>query len=171
MTDDYDTEIPEEGGNPARESQKKGLYFYFAVALLGCLIFLVVFVNFPAMQASAGTTMTRTGWQLQACANTSGGMEPAAGQNITARFERDGKLSGFAGCNYYSATYTTTNYAIHISPAATSRKYCAEPGVMALETVYLANLNAATEFRVTDDALKLYNRTGKPLLAFNAGPA
>ena len=54
MDDDYDPEIPEDGENPCREPQKFGLYFYFAIALLGCLAFMVVFVNVPAIQATAG---------------------------------------------------------------------------------------------------------------------
>jgi heat shock protein HslJ len=174
MDADYDPDIPEDEetddeGSPARESQKKGLYFYFAFALLGCLVFLVIFVNIPAMQASAGTVMTKTGWQLQSYADTGGGLVPAGSPDITARFGRDGQLTGFAGCNEYTATYTTENYAITINPPATTMKYCPGPGVMDRETAYLNNLNATTEFRVSGTALKLYNKTGNPLLAYSAG--
>lgn len=174
MTDEYDPESDADANpsvdkdNPCREVPKRGLYFYFAVALMGCLIFLVVFVNVPAMRASAGGTMTTTGWQLQSIANSSGGMEPAGDPAITARFGRDGRLSGFAGCNEYSATYTTNDYAIRITNTVTSLKYCPGPGVMEQETLYLKNLNATTEFRVTDEVLKFYNKTGKPVLAYNA---
>jgi len=166
MDVDYDPDIPEDGENPCREPAKFGLYFYFAIALLGCLAFMVVFVNVPAIQATAGTTITKTSWQLQSVANASGGMEPVGSRNITARFGTGGQLSGFTGCNIYSATYTTSNYALQISPPATSMKYCPEPGVMGQETTYLNNLNATTEFRVSGEALKLYNKTGSPLLAY-----
>jgi len=174
MTDEYDPEsdtganLPEDTDNPCREVPKRGWYFYFALALMGCLIFLVVFVNVPAMRASAGGTMTTTGWQLQSIANSSGEMEPAGDPVITARFGRDGRISGFAGCNEYSATYTTNDYAIRITSPVTSLKYCPDPGVMEQETRYLKNLNATTEFRVTDEALKFYNKTGKPVLAYTS---
>ncbi|MFA4860994.1 META domain-containing protein [Methanoregula sp.] len=175
MTDepeiDSDPDLPQDTDNPCQEPQKRGWFFYFAILLMGILIFLVVFVNVPAMQSSAGTTITRTGWQLQSIANTSGGMEPTGDTGITVRFTRDGMLSGFAGCNEYRATYTTHNYAITITTPATSRKYCPEPGVMERETLYLENLNTTTEFRVTDEALKLYNKTGKPVLAYTTLPS
>jgi len=45
-------------------------------------------------------------------------------------------------------------------------KYCPEPGVMEQETAYLDKLNATTEFRVSGEALKLYNKTGSPVLAY-----
>ncbi|MFA4877831.1 MAG: META domain-containing protein [Methanoregula sp.] len=177
MSGEHKPDLPEipddtdedDGDNPCRESQKRGLYFYFAVALLGCLVLLVVFVNIPLIQASAGATMTRTSWQLQSYANASGGMQPATGPNITARFSGDSRITGFAGCNDYIATYTTENYAISISPSATTRNTCGEPGMMALETLYLQDLDNSTEFRVTQTALKLYDRTGKPLLLFVPG--
>ncbi|WP_321504440.1 META domain-containing protein [uncultured Methanoregula sp.] len=171
MTGEYDPDIPDDAddeytNNPCRESQKPGLYLYIGIALLGCLVFLVVIVNIPGIEASAGMTMTRTSWQLQTYADASGGMDPVISPNITARFGKDGRLIGFAGCNDYIATYSTTNYAIQISPPATSLRQCPEPGVTALETLYLKDLGAATEFRVTDEALKLYNKTGQPLLVF-----
>jgi heat shock protein HslJ len=174
MDAEYDPDILQDSdtddeGSPARESQKKGLYFYFAFILLGCLVFLVIFVNIPAMKASAGTMMTKTVWQLQLYTDAGGGLVPAGSPDITARFGRDGQLTGFAGCNEYTATYTTDNYAIRINPPATTMKQCPGPGVMERETAYLANLNATTEFRVTGTALKLYNKTGNPVLAYRAG--
>jgi heat shock protein HslJ len=168
--DGDDTEDTEDTGNPCRESQKPTLYLYIAIALLGCAVLLVVFLNIPAITASAGTTMTSTPWQLASLANASGGLEPAGTAAVTIRFGTDGRLGGNAGCNDYSATYTTHNYAIAITPPVTSLKYCPAPGVMDTETLYLRNLAAATEFRVSDEQLKLYNRTGTPVLVFAPAP-
>nr|WP_321349513.1 META domain-containing protein [uncultured Methanoregula sp.] len=163
--DPNDAEDDPDADNPCRESQKPGLYLYIAIALLGCAVLLVVILNIPAIQASAGTTLTTTPWQLSSLANPGGNLSPA-NQGIVARFGRDGRLGGNAGCNDYSATYTTYNYAIEISPPVTSLKSCPAPGVMDNETLYLQNLAIAKEFRVNAGQLRLYDRNGTPLLAF-----
>jgi heat shock protein HslJ len=168
MTGEPDPNVADDEENMAPAPPIRGPYLYFAIGLLCILIFLVVFVNFPAMQASAGATMTKNAWQLQTIANASGGMEPAGSPLVTARFGRDGRLEGFAGCNEYRATYTTYNYAINITPPATSLRQCGEAGVMERETAYLDRLGSAAEFRVTDEVLKLYDRNGRPLLGYGA---
>ncbi|MDX1413703.1 MAG: META domain-containing protein, partial [Candidatus Promineifilaceae bacterium] len=46
---------------------------------------------------------------------------------ITAVFGEDGTLSGSAGCNSYTASYELNGDEISIGPAASTRKFCAEP--------------------------------------------
>jgi heat shock protein HslJ len=82
-------------------------------------------------------------------------------------------LSGFSGCNYYSAQYTLTGQVlpdgmgIMIGPIATTLKYCAD--ISPTETQYLATLQDATSYTVnvnqqlsiTDSAgsILVYERT------------
>lgn len=151
----------------AGPQQKHGLMVYVAIALLGCLVLMVVFINVPGTRASAGAAMTRTGWQLQSCADNTGVMITAtSGPAITAMFSTNGRVDGFAGCNHYSATYLTRDYSIAISPAATSMMFCTGPGIMDLEQAYLSDLEKSVELRITESYLKMYDRTGKPLLVF-----
>jgi len=76
------------------------------------------------------------------------------GSELTANFNEDGKLSGFAGCNNFTAGYEVTGKNIKIGPAASTRKMCADPeGVMDQEMQYLQALETAA----------IYNRDGEKL--------
>jgi heat shock protein HslJ len=148
--------------------QKMDPAFYAALSLVGVLVLLIVIMNVPGIRASAGITLTRSGWTLQIYADETGGLVPAMdGTLVTARFGTDGRLSGSAGCNQYAATYTTRDFAITVSPAATTMMYCEISGVMQQESAYLANLAKAVELRVSESNLNLYDSSGKPLLVFD----
>lgn len=78
------------------------------------------------------------------------------GTTITAVFGEDGSLSGSAGCNNYTASYTVDGDAITIGPAASTRKMCAEPeGVMEQEMAYLTALSTAATYSIQGDQLEL----------------
>ncbi|MCB0131275.1 MAG: META domain-containing protein, partial [Caldilineaceae bacterium] len=80
----------------------------------------------------------------------------AQGTEITAIFGEDGTLSGSAGCNNYSSSYTVDGDAIAIGPSASTRMMCAEPeGVMDQETSYLMALENAATYRLKGDRLEL----------------
>jgi heat shock protein HslJ len=149
---------------------RRDLMVWVAMVLMGCLILLVVFVNVGGIRANAGMTMATTDWQLKSYADATGILVPTLSDPaVTIRFGQDGSVSGVAGCNHYAATYTTKDYNINITNLAESAMYCPEPGVMAQETSYLADLTASTDFRLSDTFLKTYSKTGKPLLVFIAG--
>jgi len=75
-------------------------------------------------------------------------------------------VRGSAGCNQYSANYTTGDLAISISQPVMTEMYCENPLVMQQETVYLNDLPKAVEIRVSESNLNLYDKTGKPVLVF-----
>ena len=122
MTDDpegalLDPETTEQDKTTTTQPQKMGLAFYGALALVGVLVFLIVFFNVPGIRASAGMLLTQNTWTLQSYVDASGVLSPAiTGTPITARFGTDGKVRGSSGCNQYSANYTTRDLAISISP-------------------------------------------------------
>jgi heat shock protein HslJ len=69
-------------------------------------------------------------------------IDPSAG--ITAAFEADGSLSGFAGCNSYNSDYTTDGAILTVGPIASTRKAC-DDATTANENIFLDLLqNAAT---------------------------
>jgi heat shock protein HslJ len=145
-----ENEVTEKAGPPG----KPGFLVYVAVALLACLVLMVVFINVPGTRASAGAAMTRTDWQLEFSADKNGVMVPAlSGPAITASFSRNGRVSGFSGCNHYTATYTTKDYSIAISPVATSLIFCTDPGIMDQEQVYLSDLEKSVELWITESEL------------------
>jgi heat shock protein HslJ len=156
----------EEDG-PVGPPEKMNLAFYGALALIGFLVILVVFLNYPGARASAGTVMTATNWTLQSYTDRTGILVPAiTGSGVTVRFRPDGSMQGSSGCNQYAAAYTTRDYAITIANATSTLMFCAAPGIMDQESAYLADLPKAVEFRVSDSYLKLYDREGKQVLAF-----
>jgi heat shock protein HslJ len=89
------------------------------------------------------------------------------GTEITAMFGEDGTLAGSAGCNRYNATYEAeaapsgAEGTISIGPAASTRKFCAEPeGTMDQEGLYLAALEMADVYRIDGDRLQLRTSEG-----------
>ncbi|MBE9141234.1 META domain-containing protein [Nodosilinea sp. LEGE 07088] len=117
--------------------------------------------------------LTGTLWQLIAYNN---GREAVVStltdSTITATFDGNGRLSGFAGCNNYGASYTVTADAINIGPGMRTRKFCAQPdGVMAQETAYLQALEMADVFTIEGSTLILSTDDGATVARFNAAEA
>ena len=83
-------------------------------------------------------------------------ISPIVGSEITANFSEDGKLSGFSGCNNFTAEYEITGKNIKIGPAASTRKMCSDPeGVMDQEMQYLKALESAATYSRDGNQLQL----------------
>jgi heat shock protein HslJ len=94
---------------------------------------------------------------------------PIPGTELTATFAADGTLAGSAGCNGYSATYTTADGGITISPPASTQKLCAEPeGVSEQETAYLTVLPEAARFQLGEHGLELLRADGTFVATYEA---
>jgi hypothetical protein len=95
-----------------------------------------------------------------------------AGSEITALFA-NGQVSGSAGCNTYQGTYRSTRAAgrntIEFGPLATTRMMCDEP-LMDQEGLYLAALEAATEYTIEGFALSIEYPGGDLLFYDKNGP-
>jgi len=88
----------------------------------------------------------------------------AAATKLTASFDDKGNLTGFAGCNDYSATVKTTPPKISFGPVTSTRKACSTPdGVMEQEAAYLAALATAATYRLEGTKLEL--RTASDTIA------
>lgn len=114
--------------------------------------------------------LTGTAWQLMAYNNGQGGVvSTIAGSNVTATFDDNGGLSGFAGCNNYMASYEMTADTIEIGPGGSTRKFCAQPeGVMAQETGYLQALAMAEVYTIEGSTLILSTAEGATVARFSA---
>lgn len=85
---------------------------------------------------------------------------------ISAEFTEDGKISGTAGCNSYSGTYTTSGSEIEIKqPMASTMMACPEP-VMKQETDYFQALAAAKSFKIKASQLTLEDANGTELVSY-----
>ena len=106
-------------------------------------------------------------WEVTAFLSGSAVASPVPGTSITATFTEDGKLSGSAGCNRYTTSFTTDHGRIEIEPAASTKKLCPEPeGVMDQEAAYLAALPSAVEYRVDGGSLSLLSADGTYVATF-----
>ncbi len=79
----------------------------------------------------------------------------------------NGTLSGFAGCNTYNASYSSTRAAggsnsISVGPIISSSAACPEE-IMAQEQAYLANLQSASAYTISGSTLTL-TTAGGPLV-------
>lgn len=104
-----------------------------------------------------------TSWQLSTA---------IPGTAVTLQFN-NGHLNGFAGCNDYNATYTTTlaggnTNNITVGPIVTGGVLCSED-LMNQETAYLASLQTASSYTINGNTLTLTTADGP--LAFNAAVA
>jgi heat shock protein HslJ len=98
------------------------------------------------------------------------------GTELTAVFGEDGSLSGSAGCNNMTGSYTTQDNTIQIGPIATTRMMCVEPeGVMEQEAQYTAALMSAATYSVRGDQLEMRTADDAMAVVFvaeaTAGPA
>jgi heat shock protein HslJ len=117
-------------------------------------------------QSLAGTAWEVTGFNNGRQAVVS----VLAGTSITATFGEDGRVAGSAGCNQYNASYTVDGDKTTIGPAASTRRFCAEPaGVMEQEAQFLAALQTAATYTLRGDMLEL--RTADGALAVTLKPA
>ena len=92
---------------------------------------------------------------------TVGGSMPVVPNNvqITLKFNNDGTLSGFSGCNNYNGGYkltgNTTEFGktITIGPLASTAMYCADTAN--LESSYLSILQQTQTYSITNDKMLL----------------
>lgn len=115
-------------------------------------------------------SLTGTAWNLLFHNNGQEAMvSTIIGTQITAVFSEEGLLTGSAGCNTYTAGYEINGSAITISPAATSRSFCAEPeGIMEQESQYLAALQNGALYQLDEDKLELRDANGSGVASYEA---
>jgi heat shock protein HslJ len=94
------------------------------------------------------------------------------GSEITAEFA-NGQVSGSAGCNTYQGTYRSTRAAgrntIEFGPLATTRMMC-DQALMDQEGLYLAALEAATQYTIEGFALSIEYPGGEMIFYDKDGP-
>jgi heat shock protein HslJ len=84
---------------------------------------------------------------------------------VTLTFGADGRLTGTASCNNYSATYALTGEGLTIGKAAATRKAC-PPALLTQEQAVLSLLEAVERFEIGEDgALVLRAAAGRTLRA------
>jgi uncharacterized lipoprotein YbaY len=117
------------------------------------------------LEARREVALTGTAWVVRSYNNQKQAVVSVArGTSLTAVFGADGRLTGSAGCNRYTAGYEVEGEGIEIGPAASTRMACSEPeGIMAQESAFLTALSTPTTWSIQGERLQL--RTARGALA------
>jgi heat shock protein HslJ len=109
-------------------------------------------------------------WLMTSYNNGAGGVvNVLEGSTVTAQFDAEGRVSGSAGCNSYSASYTTSNRSLTISTAISTLMACPEPaGIMEQEQAYLAALENVTTYDIRGNMLALKDSEGAVMVQYVA---
>ena len=173
MTDDSlpgdsDEAVDDEEIKPSGPPEEMGRGFYLAFGLIIILVLMILVWNAPSARMHAGIQMTDTNWTLRALMATNGTLVPViSGSEITAQFNRSrGRMGGYAGCNGYSALYTTKDKAVTLKREIITDMACRDPAVMEQENVFLDDLSKPTTFSVSGSTMKFYDAAGKTVFVF-----
>jgi heat shock protein HslJ len=105
--------------------------------------------------------LEKTQWQATGVNNGRGGVVSSASTTLTNAQFLDGKLTGKAGCNQYSAGYTLEDNKITIGPVMTTRMHCQEPkDIMRQEQEYLQAITGTRIYTLDTSTLELRNEEG-----------
>ena len=80
---------------------------------------------------------------------------------VTARFD-SGRLTGFAGCNQFSGSYTLDGDALKIGQVASTQMACPEPG-SSIERAFHAALSGTLRYAIDGDDMVATNAAGQTL--------
>jgi heat shock protein HslJ len=112
-------------------------------------------------------SLTGVTWHVTGYNNGAGGVvSTAAGSDPTALFDAGGTINGDASCNTFMGPAAVDGSAITIGPLATTRRACADDGLNAQETAYLAALEGATTYAIHGTTLELRDAGGSLMVSF-----
>ena len=99
-------------------------------------------LTYTHLSASA---LVGTTWEVTGINTGTAVSSPVIGSEVTATFGEDGRVTGTAGCNTYTAGYTLQDDALAVDSVAATSMYCNSPdGVMEQETAFLKALERST---------------------------
>ena len=96
------------------------------------------------------------------------GGDPQAEPRIQFNFS-DARLIGSGGCNRLSGSYRLRERVLRIGPIAATRATCADPARTAIETRFVAVLEATASFDLKGQQLTLLDARALPLAVLELG--
>ncbi|MFA5332698.1 MAG: META domain-containing protein [Methanoregula sp.] len=153
---------PDASALPFSRFHTVGAVIVIGVAAALVFIFLLGVTTQPEPVFSQSYNMTATSYR-----DATGIEMPVSNVgDIIVRFERDGNITGFSGCNeYYSAYIMKKNRIAIIYPLHTNLT-CNEPGIMEQEKSFYSDMAQATSFSTSAVGMKLFDSSGKLLIEF-----
>ncbi|NYT07580.1 MAG: META domain-containing protein [Methanomicrobiales archaeon] len=124
-----------------------------------------------ATSAPPQATLSGITWYLISMRSGGAAGNVLPGTEITAFFDGTGTVTGSAGCNQYTASYSGTLNNLAIGTPATTKMNCpSPPGTMSQESLYLTTFQGASRFTIEGDILTIMDSNGKAILAYSRIP-
>lgn len=124
-----------------------------------------------ATLAPQSKQLAGTSWRATGVNNGKGAVASVvAGSTLTLDFDADGRASGTAGCNRFTAGYEARpdRGELRFSAPATTRMLCPDAGVMAQEQMFLDALQSVATMRMEGSRLELRRADGALALSLVA---
>ncbi|AEP10497.1 META domain-containing protein [Micavibrio aeruginosavorus] len=108
------------------------------------------------------SSVQNTEWQVKMMNDTA----PVGDRPLTVRFDDQGRISGFAGCNRFNGTYELSRDGLAIKPdMAMTRMACLSDDVAQQEAAFTALLTSMTELQAQrDGTVILRNAQGQEIV-------
>jgi heat shock protein HslJ len=125
----------------------------------------------PLATAPPQASLSGITWYLISLRSGGAAGNVLPGTEITAYFNGVGTVTGSAGCNQYTASYSGALDNLAIGTPATTKMNCpSPPGTMSQESLYLTTFQGASSFRIEGDILTIMDSNGKAILAYSRIP-
>jgi heat shock protein HslJ len=105
-------------------------------------------------------------WALESWLNDAGEMVPAIEDSGASAEFRGGQVSGNGGCNSFSGGFERNGNELTVGQLASTLMLCTPEELGTQETAFLAHLQSAATFQISDDRLDISNRRGEVVLTF-----
>jgi heat shock protein HslJ len=113
------------------------------------------------------TNLEGSEWKAQSYRDEKQLAKVLSNSALSVAFGANGHLSGYAGCNRYTASYKASAGKLEIGQTASTRMFCAEPeGLMAQESSFLKAINRSATYSMNASQLELRDRHGDVLAIF-----
>jgi putative lipoprotein len=112
--------------------------------------------------AAQASLVQNTEWQVK----TVNEAAPVGDRPLTVRFDDQGRISGFSGCNRYTGSYTLDGDTLAIKPdVAMTRMACLSDDVAQQEAAFTQALSSMTQLQTqTDGSVIMRNAQGQQIV-------
>ena len=93
-------------------------------------------------------------------------VQAGEGKELHMVLKGQNQLSGYAGCNQFMGSFTTSGNAVSVGPVAATRRMC--EGVMDQENAFLLALENASRYRISGDHMSVTDAQGAVTMRFVA---
>jgi|WetSurMetagenome_2_1015567.scaffolds.fasta_scaffold56750_4 heat shock protein HslJ len=156
--------LMDESGN---DGLRPGLFKTVAGVALIVIAVVVLLVFLSNLTAQPAIVRTIPNWTLVSYQDATGILIPVINTgDITIRFEQDGNITGFSGCNHYVAAYLENGEQMRITNPLHTSLVCPDAGIMQQEMTYYDNLAKSVSHKTGPSEIDILDAQGNTLLVF-----